>query len=1022
MVARARLLILLTLIAAAVAPEARGQSRRRRDAAAAAAAPAVVPDGAALPPGANGPQPGDDKADKDKADKGKDKDSAKPGEGKPGDTEKKDEGPKPLQRPTTPAKPPDRNELKVRPDKTGKVKFNFTGQNWPDVLQWLADISGMSLDWQEVPGDYLNLTTQRSYAVEEVRDLINRHLLARGYTLLRLGEVLSVVSLKKLDPAMVPRVSPAELDRRDPHEFVRVSFTLSWIMAEQAAEELKPMLSPYGKLTPLPATNRLEALDAVVNLCGVRALLTEEQSSDGQERLVREFRLEHARAADVLEQLQTLLGIEPKAAGKKPGGGGGEGGDPMQQRIQEMQQQVQQQMQQAMQQGGPGGPGGKAPAGAKPKAEVHLVVNLRRNSVLAQAPADKMAIIQQAVKALDVDTDGPTSLLAGVTRTQIYRLASIDPEPLVKTLEEIGNLDPRTRLQIDRPNRAIIAYAPLADQVTIRALVEKLDGTGRKFEVVQLRRLAADYVAGSVAFMMTGAKEKPQQRRPFWFDSGPTISEPQEKPNEFRCDADVEHNRLLLWANDVEVTEVKKLLEKLGEIPPEGGSSNTVRTLDVPAGKETDEWLSRVQRVWPSLAPNPLAVPPQEPAAAHPAHAAPEKAPTRPAAADAKQTDAREPPAGQRTAAAGPPTALAIWTVAATDESSAQAEPAQAELAKPQPAPVPAVASAVTASPVPGAAPPPAAPPAPIQITRSPDGRLIIASPDTKALDQLEELMAQLEPPARTDYKIYRLKYAWATGLATTLRDFFQEGEKEKRPRSPWFWDFDSPQQTETKSPVRLSHRRPLKIISDSESNSILVQGGEASQLKKIDELIDFYDKPQPADARSLRKTQTIALKFSKAKAVAEAVKDVYRDLLSANDKALQANEKRPERQVTYIFDAADTGADQKTPTFKGLLSLGVDDVSNSLVVSAPVFLFEDVSRLIEELDKAAQPSFTKVEVAKLGRGSSPAQVQEAIARVFGGNASVRTSKPLKPPTLSAKPAAGQHQHGHEESGSKNGP
>ena len=67
-------------------------------------------------------------------------------------------------------------------------------------------------------------------------------------------------------------------------------------------------------------------------------------------------------------------------------------------------------------------------------------------------------------------------------------------------------------------------------------------------------------------------------------------------------------------------------------------------------------------------------------------------------------------------------------------------------------------------------------------------------------------------------------------------------------------------------------------------------------------------------------------LKFSKAKAVADAVKDVYRDLLSANDKALQANQKRPERQVTYVFNAGDSGTDQKTPTFKGLLSIGVDE------------------------------------------------------------------------------------------------
>ncbi len=61
------------------------------------------------------------------------------------------------------------------------------------MLEWLADISGMSLDWQELPGDYLNLTTQRSYTVAEVRDLINRHLLARGFTLLAPGRVLTVV-------------------------------------------------------------------------------------------------------------------------------------------------------------------------------------------------------------------------------------------------------------------------------------------------------------------------------------------------------------------------------------------------------------------------------------------------------------------------------------------------------------------------------------------------------------------------------------------------------------------------------------------------------------------------------------------------------------------------------------------------------------------------------------------------------------------------------------------------------------
>ena len=93
----------------------------------------------------------------------------------------------------------------------GRIRLRFNGQPWQPVLEWLAKISGMSLDWQELPGDCVNLTTQRSYSVAEVRDLINRLLLARGYTLLCHGEVMTVAEVKKLDPSLVPRVAPADL-------------------------------------------------------------------------------------------------------------------------------------------------------------------------------------------------------------------------------------------------------------------------------------------------------------------------------------------------------------------------------------------------------------------------------------------------------------------------------------------------------------------------------------------------------------------------------------------------------------------------------------------------------------------------------------------------------------------------------------------------------------------------------------------------------------------------------------------
>ena len=43
-------------------------------------------------------------------------------------------------------------------------------------------------------------------------------------------------------------------------------------------------------------------------------LLEQEQSESGQDNLIREFVLEHARATEVLKSLQELLGVEPKKA------------------------------------------------------------------------------------------------------------------------------------------------------------------------------------------------------------------------------------------------------------------------------------------------------------------------------------------------------------------------------------------------------------------------------------------------------------------------------------------------------------------------------------------------------------------------------------------------------------------------------------------------------------------------------------------------------------------------------------
>ncbi|MGE5194868.1 MAG: secretin N-terminal domain-containing protein, partial [Deltaproteobacteria bacterium] len=881
----------------AAAPEGRGGPRKPGH-------PAVGPDGKPI---AGPEQPG-----------------AKPGEAP------KPEAPKTSQRPKKPAVPPNPEELKDRPDDRGRVRFNFQGQPWLGVLEWLASISHLSLDWQEMPADFLNLRTQRSYTVSEARDLINRHLLDRGFTLLKHGEVLTVVNIKKLDPSLVPRVAPDDLDDRDPHEFVKVSFPLDSLTAEAATEELKPMMSPNGRLSALKATNRIEALDAVVNLREIRDVLTHEQSHRGRKRLVQQFSLQYTRASDMLEQLQELLGLEKKKSGAVAP-------NPQQQM---MQQQMEQQMMQ--QRGGQGGP----PAPAKQAPSVHLVVNPRENAIVATAPADQMAIIAEAVKIIDVPSSRSQSLLKNMNRTQVYRLASIDPEPLVKMLQELGDLDPATHLQIDKKNKSIIAYAPLADHLTIRTLVNKLDGTDRKFEVIRLRRLEADYVAGSIEFMMGGGDKKKNQPNnrfyPFFdFYGGGRNNEQEDDSKKFRVDADVEHNRLLLWANPVELEEINHLLVKLGEIPPEGGNSSTLRVLDSIPPEEVDQLLERLRRTWPGVGRNPLeVVPPADEADAADEPPA-KKSPPRQKAAPAKkrpgETNTEATP-GSKAPAVTFATARVLPLVQVTEKSAPDAaeedatEPARSREPSADAAQAPAEDDA-DAAPVDedgGVEPSPRVPgksggrsqqrprlatPAPIRVGRDPDGRMIISSPDTQALDRLEDLLAEITPP-RKDYKVFKMKYksTWAYGVALNLKDFFEEKDKnDQRRNRPWFFGGQNGSDDER----RLSKRRPLKFIADSDSNSILVSGADAAQLKIVEELIALYDIPESKDSAAVRKTKIVQVNYSKARVIADAVKDVYRDLLSANDPALQNNnqnnkdqkQKAPEAMYTYIYNS---GGDDK--------------------------------------------------------------------------------------------------------------
>ncbi|MFN4905173.1 MAG: secretin N-terminal domain-containing protein [Planctomycetota bacterium] len=832
--------------------------------------------------------------------------------------------PKTIKRPTEPKPAPDPRPFKIKPDDQGMIEFQFRDQAWPDVLQWVADVSGLALDWQELPADLLSIATPGKMSLIQTRDMLNRHLLARGFTILEFPGVLQVVKTKEINGSLVPRVEPSELDSLPANRFVRTTYKLDSLIAKDLIEELKSLISPNGSIRALSKTNRLEAMDTAANLAEIHRILSQEQSDDVLNNLAREFELEHVRATEVREQLAQFLKLEPaKSASPQPGR--------MSPEDMEAQQQMMIQQQLAAQQGRQGAP--KPPTSTR--SEVYLIANARRNSVIVNAPPDKMAIIAAFIARVDVPNPNE-QYQALTTRMKVYRLTSIDPKQFVTSLIALNVLEPTTRLEPDEKNKSMIAYASLADHLTIQETLKKLDGSARQVEVITLRRLRADEVAGTIRLLMGIEQDKKDDssRRMFFYDPYSQRNRDDKSKDALRVGVNANSNQLILWANEIEAEEIRKLLLKLGELPPEARSQQAVRVIEGNRSPQMKEYLENLRKTWNQKGIE-LEIPDDSEFFKEPAPGKP--APTKP---DPKLPDINSVGQSPSAEANGSvPEGLLVTTQQTQQESSS-------------------------------------APKNAIKIRFDEQGNLILESTDTRALDQLEEWMITNAPPER-EYDVFQIKHARPYWIKLNLEDYFKDdsGKKDSDILFRWIFDMDAPKKDNDEP--QLGKKRKLKFMSDSDSNTLLVSGATDAQLKTIQRLIDLWDKPEKQDKQNLRFTKTVKVEYSKAQNISDAIKDAFRDLLSSNDKALARNQQ----------DSGQGGASKESKhrsedsiseggmnyDFSGKLSLGVDAITNTIIVSAKgEDLLKLVCEMIEELDQKAKRNDT-VEVLKVGNTSTKA-------------------------------------------------
>jgi len=442
------------------------------------------------------------------------------------------------------------------------------------------------------------------------------------------------------------------------------------------ADQLKGLVTPQGKIQSFESSKQLVIVDTAASLILMRDLLYAEQSAAKALEMPIVFPLKHRRATYVADQVMILLGLDPSARKTST-------------EMQFEAQRMQMLMQQANQHG--------RDVSKLGKPTVFIAVNRRQNSLLVNAPPEKIPLIERTIEQIDVPVENGSSIALGPMSMEKYQTVTADTGSVIGALEELGNLDPKTQLQSDATGKVIYAYANVADHATIKKMIDRLDGTGRRPEVRWLpASLPADQVAGSIMALIVAPKKEEKNRRPWWYYRNNEDDDKDDRNDGFRVLPDVENNRLLLWATEGELEEVDNLIKKLSEnLETSAGTPRKVRRLESRDPEAVRKLLEQLKSTWPGKNPLEIEAPPVE---------------KKPAEED-KLTDRSN--------------SHRFWLAQVVGKEEED---------------LPAAA--------------------PIKIAVNAQGEIIIASEDTEALDELQRLIEQLSP-AQTDFHSLFMSTTW---------------------------------------------------------------------------------------------------------------------------------------------------------------------------------------------------------------------------------------------------------------------
>ncbi|MFM2094144.1 MAG: hypothetical protein RIS70_1268 [Planctomycetota bacterium] len=677
-----------------------------------------------------------------------------------------------------------------------------------------------------------------------------------------------------------------------------------------------------------------------------------------------------------------------------------------------------------------------------PDGSLKLAIDPTNGRILCIGRVDRLQRLEELRQVLDVESNAGGAARIETPRLEVYQVNGADPASVLAVGQSLMTGFTDVRLATDPKTGNLVVWAKPAQHAVIKDALNQMQRDASEVEVIVLRRVDPQLAVVAINKLFGGDEKGVGSTGP-------------------RVEADTTLRQLLVRGTPNQVSQVRSLLEKMGErdaIPggSETGEKSKVRMVPL-TGRAAKNALDQLELIWPTVRDNRIRVKTHSSAGAiRERKSSPESAeesvdetpsvPSGPARSEPRPAEKNSPPQAPSKsppAIEGAPTpkrttstridllpspsagrqAFSLTSYSIQGDEGESANEQEPEAKSP---PKSKEATAIDAQATKEETKIKTSSGAEITVSVGPTG-IVLASDDLEALDEFESLLRVIADRSAVSAKevhIFYLKYAKADAAATLIQEIINGGSGVDTGSSgggSLIGDLASNMLGDLGggllgsllgggggSSSSSKSSGSFSIIPDSRLNVLVVQAN-SSDLDLIEQLIKIVDQEDsPEDVQTAGKPRFIQIFNVTADEIATVVRQVYASRISGGTTGQGAPNQQPSPEdfIRALRGGGGRGggrAEARSEAQK--MTLGVDARNNALIIYANQSLYEEVRELVTTLDEAALTNRTEAMKVVSIKSANPTTVQRALAAITGNNARSSTTTTTSPAT--GAPGAG---------------